>query len=133
MTRDASRVSRPLLRRVGDTIERFHDEVAVPVSVSLGAQGIAIQMSAPARGRRGDALLRALMSLVGLFDEQLPDGAIRVLETRISLKRGQCPVCRHRAGDDPALCTRCGTPHHRDCWSYLGYCGLFGCGERRSS
>ena len=133
VTRDTSRVSRPLLRRVADTIERFHREVAVPVSVSMGTRGIAIQMSAPPRGRRGDSLVRTLLSLISLFDEQVPDGAIRILETRIYLRRGQCPICRQRAGDDPVLCTRCGTPHHQDCWTYLGFCGLFGCGERRSA
>ena len=133
LTRDASRVSRPLLNRVAVAIENLHREVAVPVSVSLGARGIALQMSAPPRGRRGDVLARTLMGLVAIFDKEVPEGAIRVLETRISLRHGQCPICRQAAGADSILCSRCGTPHHSDCWSYLGSCGLFGCGERRSA
>ncbi len=42
-----------------------------------------------------------------------------------------CQVCGEEVSFDPVKCDRCGTPHHRDCWSYLGKCAVYACpGER---
>ncbi len=38
-----------------------------------------------------------------------------------------CPVCAESILDSPARCARCETPHHRDCWTYVGACSVFGC------
>ena len=39
-----------------------------------------------------------------------------------------CPVCGDElAGRKQKSCKRCGTPHHADCWAYLGECAIFGC------
>jgi hypothetical protein len=40
-----------------------------------------------------------------------------------------CPVCGQ--GLEAAIsCPGCGTPHHAECWDYLGGCAIFGCGTR---
>ena len=35
-----------------------------------------------------------------------------------------CPVCNREfvSGDDIVVCPECGTPHHRDCYNYIGKC-----------
>ena len=40
-----------------------------------------------------------------------------------------CKVCGEAiVGDDPwVVCTTCQTPHHRDCWEFIGTCSIFGC------
>lgn len=45
------------------------------------------------------------------------------------LATAECPVCA--CGFDvsapPYRCTRCDTPHHRECWDWTGDCAIFGC------
>ncbi len=39
-----------------------------------------------------------------------------------------CKVCGDLIGDAPwVTCTTCLTPHHRDCWEFIGACSIFGC------
>jgi len=42
-----------------------------------------------------------------------------------------CPVCRDEIGDAHALlavCPACETPHHPECWEWIGGCAVFACG-----
>lgn len=36
----------------------------------------------------------------------------------------ECPVCKRifAEGDDIVVCPECGTPHHRECYNYVGHC-----------
>ncbi len=36
----------------------------------------------------------------------------------------ECPVCKKffEDGDDIVVCPDCGTPHHRECYNYVGHC-----------
>lgn len=38
----------------------------------------------------------------------------------------KCPVCEKAfiSGDDIVVCPVCGAPHHRDCYTEVGHCGL---------
>ncbi len=39
-----------------------------------------------------------------------------------------CKVCGDSIGDAPwVICVSCLTPHHRDCWEFIGACSIFGC------
>jgi hypothetical protein len=41
-----------------------------------------------------------------------------------------CRVCAQPMGATRLVnCPRCETPHHHDCWEYIGGCAIFGCGE----
>lgn len=40
-----------------------------------------------------------------------------------------CQICGEPIVDDLVFCRHCKTPHHRDCWQYVGRCSVFGCGE----
>jgi hypothetical protein len=40
-----------------------------------------------------------------------------------------CLVCAHPvAGSAALVCSRCATPHHGDCWEFVGGCSVYGCG-----
>jgi hypothetical protein len=42
-----------------------------------------------------------------------------------------CKVCGESIdGGSVILCTSCHTPHHRECWEYVGSCSIYGCGSR---
>jgi hypothetical protein len=39
-----------------------------------------------------------------------------------------CKVCGETiCGGAVIVCAVCGTPHHRDCWEYVGACSIYGC------
>jgi hypothetical protein len=39
-----------------------------------------------------------------------------------------CKVCGEPIeGHDAIVCAACNTPHHRDCWEYVGACSIYGC------
>jgi hypothetical protein len=54
-------------------------------------------------------------------DEQSP----QVIEQLI------CPICNGPIAGEIAICTRCRTPHCKDCWQYNGKCATFGCGAEK--
>jgi len=43
----------------------------------------------------------------------------------------KCPICSEEIMHDMVVCTRCKTPHCRDCWQYNGQCATFACSEKR--
>jgi hypothetical protein len=39
-----------------------------------------------------------------------------------------CKVCGEPIADGAVIvCAACNTPHHRDCWEYVGACSIYGC------
>jgi hypothetical protein len=45
---------------------------------------------------------------------------------------GECQVCGSAMAARVVRCAKCGTPHHRECWSYNGMCSTYACGSRSS-
>ncbi|WP_165075449.1 RING finger protein [Paludisphaera rhizosphaerae] len=42
-----------------------------------------------------------------------------------------CKVCGEIVDTGPiTLCAKCGAPHHRDCWEFVGWCSIYGCGGK---
>ena len=40
-----------------------------------------------------------------------------------------CKVCGESIDGGPiVVCSNCRTPHHADCWDYVGACSIYGCG-----
>lgn len=46
---------------------------------------------------------------------------------------GQCQVCGTEMKSGVVYCARCRTPHHGECWTYMGSCSTYGCRETRST
>lgn len=44
-----------------------------------------------------------------------------------------CKVCGEAIVGKKVLCNICKTPHHIDCWDYIGSCSIFGCVGKTSS
>ena len=40
-----------------------------------------------------------------------------------------CAICHNKLKrpDSIIYCAKCGTPYHKDCWDYIGGCGVLGC------
>ncbi len=58
------------------------------------------------------------------------------LGERVERASGLCPICTTPLRDPIVRCRRCSSPHHQDCWEYLGHCATYGCdleGRRRSA
>lgn len=44
---------------------------------------------------------------------------------------GLCPVCAAPMKDGIVLCNKCRTPHHEECWLYVGQCSTYACKGKR--
>lgn len=72
-----------------------------------------------------ETLFIALVSARNLGIEFLPTTAPpRISETH-------CQVCGEGLQGSIVYCTRCQTPHHLDCWQYVGTCSVYACGQKR--
>jgi hypothetical protein len=43
-----------------------------------------------------------------------------------------CKVCGEAIEGDHVRCQSCQTPHHRDCWEFVGGCSIYGCKGRQA-
>jgi hypothetical protein len=43
-----------------------------------------------------------------------------------------CKVCGEPITSPGVLCASCKTPHHRDCWEFVGNCSIYGCNGKVS-
>jgi hypothetical protein len=43
-----------------------------------------------------------------------------------------CKVCGDPILQSRVLCASCRTPHHQDCWEFIGACSIYGCNGKRS-
>lgn len=50
---------------------------------------------------------------------------------RVDATVGDCRVCGEKMERRVIYCARCRTPHHEECWSYVGQCSTYGCREIR--
>ncbi len=69
---------------------------------------------------QAEALLRLLRATAG----EGPRLSVRAIR-----EAGACPVCADTLEARPRSCRSCGTRYHEECWSYLGGCAIFGCGD----
>lgn len=91
--------------------------------------------------------LKSLVRLVENFTELLeilagPAPVVQFIEDTSAividsiLNRGAgaaCLVCGEKIGDAAfRSCARCATPHHKDCWEYLGGCAIYACGCKKA-
>lgn len=72
----------------------------------------------------GFRFARAVLAL----PEAAPPPPDRVASGAMSL-RGSCAMCGAAFRSPPLSCSRCATPHHRDCWEFLGRCAVYACGS----
>jgi hypothetical protein len=50
---------------------------------------------------------------------------------KVDAQAGECQVCGEKMETRVVFCAKCRTPHHEECWSYVGQCSTYGCREIR--
>lgn len=58
-------------------------------------------------------------------------GEIVMEEVRVAAG-GECPVCGTAMTTGTVRCELCRTPHHAECWQYMGRCSTYACQGKRS-
>jgi Prokaryotic RING finger family 1 len=89
-------------------------------------------------GQSSEALAQAVREALVIHDGLL-DGVHRRMSQGIAIvdRPGApdedagppiCKVCGEPIdAGDAVVCASCNTPHHRDCWEYVGACSIYGC------
>jgi hypothetical protein len=92
-------------------------------------------------GSNSEALGMAVREALVLHDG-LTDGVARRMKQGISIVDDPeggaalegpptCKVCLEPiTGGQITVCAACNTPHHRDCWDYVGACSIYGCNSK---
>lgn len=91
-------------------------------------------------GAGGDGLAAAVQEALTIHDGLQSGVASRLGEGVSIVEAGPAspadagpPVCKvcgdaiTSQGSPKVLCLTCRTPHHRDCWDFIGSCSVFGC------
>ncbi len=58
-------------------------------------------------------------------------GSLQVSAVSLVSENEVCMICGENIVERRVHCRRCQTPHHQECWEYLGQCSTFGCGETK--
>jgi hypothetical protein len=122
------RNSLAMLHRMGQTggmlLSVNPERMLVQVDRNLGSNADAL----------GVAVREALVILDGLTEgvtRRLKQGISIVDASESAAEDGApptCKVCLEPITEGPIIvCSVCNTPHHRDCWDYVGACSIYGC------
>ena len=57
--------------------------------------------------------------------------SISVMAVNLAQTEATCMVCGEVVSDRKVYCRSCDTPHHQECWEYLGQCSTYGCGQKK--
>jgi hypothetical protein len=49
------------------------------------------------------------------------------------LSEGTCQVCGMSMRSRTVRCETCQTPHHRECWKYMGHCSTYACNGKKAA
>jgi Prokaryotic RING finger family 1/Protein of unknown function (DUF3137) len=123
----------PSARQVINTLQK-----AGGMRVSINPERILVQIDRNL-GLKTEALAWAVQNALVLHDG-LIEGVSRRITQGIAIvdqpddawhEDEASPICKvcgePIAGGAVIVCAVCGTPHHRDCWEYVGACSIYGC------
>lgn len=66
------------------------------------------------------------------YFESLPVNKEEVIFEEMDTSKPTCATCRGQEGEEWVVCSKCKTPHHKDCWEYCG-CAVYGCSCQRQA
>lgn len=103
----------------------------LPLQVDLTRDELVVSSLWTLRGETElDQFVRVAVDLTAVL---LEFAAVGVYWTSgLEVGGGLCPVCGGGLNERRVDCSKCRTPHHRECWEYAGQCSTFACGEVRS-
>ena len=113
-------------------VEQLRTRPAIsPLCIQLGRGALTITKVMAIQ--HGPDLIRFVETALDLYDQALltqTRGITFVQETSAQvLEQVVCRVCGEEIREGLVFCRRCKTPHHRECWQYVGRCSVFACGE----
>jgi hypothetical protein len=79
------------------------------------------------RGRPGDELEWAARFLRVALRAKSDEAS----GVSVDAAAGLCQVCGEKMETRVVYCARCRTPHHEECWTYVGNCSTYACREIR--
>ncbi len=106
--------------------------------VSINPERLLVQIDRNL-GQHTEALMQAVSESLVLHDGLLHGVSRRISEgidivgtavpSAIDDGPPTCKVCGNPIEEGPILvCNACHTPHHRECWEWVGTCSIYGCG-----
>jgi hypothetical protein len=113
-------------------VEQLRTRPAVsPLCIQLDRGAMTITKVMPVQ--HGPDLVRFVETALELYDQALltrTRGIVFVQQQSAQvLEQVVCRVCGEEIHEGLVFCRRCKTPHHRECWQYVGRCSVFACGE----
>jgi hypothetical protein len=96
---------------------------------SIQVSGSTLEIRVSSLGDGPDLALvmaRTSEDLIRLLFDRPADAGIQWIESRERMS-GLCPICTTALREPLVRCPRCRSPHHRECWDYLGRCATYGC------
>jgi hypothetical protein len=101
------------------TIELTRDQLRVRVRDELTNEGSVV------------TLVKTATEFLGFIQGPAPKPTgIELGEVRTT-GQSTCPVCGTAMGSGPVRCEACKTPHHKECWTYVGQCSTYACKGKR--
>ena len=106
--------------------------------VSINPERLLVQIDRNL-GQQAETLIQVVTESLVIHDglqtgvrQRLNEG-IAIVDSADQLEADEgtplCKVCGEAIeGGSVVICTSCRTPHHRDCWEYVGACSIYGCG-----
>jgi hypothetical protein len=102
-------------------------------TIDLDVGHLSVQVRAYVTEESGLMLLvKTAEEFVGFLLGKLADPGIHLGELR-ALSGGECPVCGTTMTERVVRCEACRTPHHAECWTYMGRCSTYGCRGTRAA
>jgi hypothetical protein len=113
-------------------VERLRTQPAVsPLCLQIGRGAMTITKVLSVR--HGSELVQVVEAALDLYDQAwlTRTRGITFLEQQSAqvLEQAVCRICGEEIRERLVFCRRCKTPHHRECWQYVGRCSVFACGE----
>ncbi len=103
------------------------DQPALRVTLSAGQ----LSVEKPMPFFRSDDLEQFTQLAIELYDQcmltQVEGIEFLGSDEAQPIEESICQVCGEQITDNMVFCQRCRTPHHRECWQYIGSCSTFGC------
>jgi len=76
-------------------------------------------------------LVRTAEEFLGYLIPPAPTPGVALGEVLVA-PAGTCPVCGTKMDDLVVRCDSCRTPHHEECWRYVGRCSTYACKGTRA-
>ena len=130
------------VKAAGDLTRRaFGDGRIAAAMMRLPARRVAsVEVTGEALAVRISANLQEVEDLVTLAEHagalaeailETPSGGVEWLDASGVWRRGVCLVCGGALASDVVKCVSCRTPHHAECWRWIGECATYACRETK--